>query len=303
VGVPGDPSRSDTPPDEVIYVRPRRAGRAVGAVVAFGAVGALVYSLATNPNVSHAVIRHYTPSPVILDGVRTTVVLAVVSQSIGIAIGIAVALARLSDSFVWRWLAAAYLWVFRGVPLLVQMLIWGNLALLYRRLGVGIPFTAFALFSVDTNAVITNFVASILALSLHEGAYMTEIVRAGVQSVDQGQGDAARALGMPPLLILRRIVLPQAVRVILPPTGSQFINMLKTTSLVSVIAGGDLLTQAENISSTNLRTLELLAVASFWYLLLTSLTSVGQHLLERRWGRGTDSRRGAARPMDLGEMA
>jgi polar amino acid transport system permease protein len=157
----------------------------------------------------------------------------------------------------------------------VQILLWGNLALLFQRIG---PF--------DTNALITPFVASVIALGLNEAAYMAEIVRAGILSVDHGQVDASLALGMRRSLAMRRILLPQALRVILPPAGNQFISLLKATSLVSVIAGGDLLTAAENISSANLRTIELMLVATFWYLVVTSLASAGQFWLERRAARG-----------------
>jgi polar amino acid transport system permease protein len=157
----------------------------------------------------------------------------------------------------------------------VQILIWGNLALLFEHIG---PF--------PTNAVMTPFVASVLALGLNEAAYMAEIVRAGILAVDRGQYEASMALGMPRALALRRIILPQALRVIIPPAGNQFISLLKATSLVSVIAGGDLLTAAENISSANLHTIELMLVATFWYLVLTTITSVGQFFVERRLGRG-----------------
>jgi polar amino acid transport system permease protein len=167
-----------------------------------------------------------------------------------------------------------YSWLFRGTPLLVQILLWGNLALLFQHIG---PF--------NTNAVLTPFIASVVALGLNEAAYMSEVVRAGIISVDQGQHSAATALGMPRMLAMRRIILPQALRMIIPPTGNQFISLLKATSLVSVIAGGDLLTQAENISSANLHTIELMFVATFWYLVLTTITSVGQFFLERRLGR------------------
>ncbi|MGH7684881.1 MAG: amino acid ABC transporter permease, partial [Vulcanimicrobiaceae bacterium] len=145
-----------------------------------------------------------------------------------------------------------------------------------------VPFTDIALVSVNTNSLITPFVASILALGLNEGAYMAEIVRAGIAAVDRGQVDAARALGMTNRLLMRRIVLPQALAVAIPPSVNQFTNLLKATSLVSVIAGGDLLTEAENISSANLHTIELLLVASFWFLAITSLSTLAQHLVERR---------------------
>ncbi len=189
---------------------------------------------------------------------------------------------RLSPSPVLRLGSGFYTWVFRGTPLLVQILLWGNLALLFEHIG---PF--------DTNSVMTPFVASVVALGLNEAAYMAEVVRGGILAVDRGQFDASLALGMPRALAMRRIILPQALRVIIPPAGNQFISLLKATSLVSVIAGGDLLTAAENISSANLHTIELMLVATFWYLAITTVTSLGQFALERRLARaGTGMRAG-----------
>jgi polar amino acid transport system permease protein len=189
-------------------------------------------------------------------------------------LGVVLAVMRISSSAILRVASGAYTWLVRGTPLLVQILIWGNLALLFEYLG---PFR--------TNDVMTPFVASVIALGLNEAAYMAEIVRAGILAVEHGQIDASLALGMSRRLAMRRIILPQALRVIVPPAGNQFISLLKATSLVSVIAGGDLLTAAENIASANLHTLELMLVATFWYLVLTTITSVAQHFAERRLGR------------------
>jgi len=186
------------------------------------------------------------------------------------------AVMRVSSSPILRLASAGYTWLVRGTPLLVQILIWGNLALLFEHIG---PFR--------TNDVLTPFVASVIALGLNEAAYMAEIVRGGILSVDRGQADASLALGMSRALAMRRIILPQALRVIVPPAGNQFISLLKATSLVSVIAGGDLLTAAENIASANLHTIELMLVATFWYLVLTTITSVAQHFAERRLARGS----------------
>lgn len=235
---------------------------------------ALALSIAQNPNIDRGVIVRYQFAPAILAGLRTTIVLAVIAGAIGALLGLVLALMRLSSDNVLRGASGAYTWAFRGTPLLVQILLWGNLALLFKRIG---PF--------DTNAVVTPFVASILALGLNEAAYMSEIIRAGILSVDRGQVDAARALGMSGALTMRRVVLPQAFVVIVPPTVNQFTNLLKATSLVSVIAGGDLLTAAENISSANLHTVELLLVATFWFLAITSLSSIAQVAVERRMAR------------------
>jgi polar amino acid transport system permease protein len=252
----------------------RHPWRILGSVVVLALLAWLVWSIYTNPNIDHAAIAKYQFAPAIFEGLRVTVELALLSAAIGIFLGTLLAVMRLSPSLVLRLSSGFYSWLFRGTPLLVQILLWGNLALLFQHIG---PF--------NTNAVLTPFIASVVALGLNEAAYMSEVVRAGIISVDQGQHSAATALGMPRMLAMRRIILPQALRMIIPPTGNQFISLLKATSLVSVIAGGDLLTQAENISSANLHTIELMFVATFWYLVLTTITSVGQFFLERRLGR------------------
>jgi polar amino acid transport system permease protein len=254
----------------------------IASAVVLAVIIAIGLSIAQNPNIDHAAIAQYQFAPAILAGLRTTLELAIISGVIGLGLGLGLALMRLSDNPVLRWSSGAYTWAFRGTPLLVQILFWGNLALLFKRVGIFIPFTDIALVSVGTNSIVTPFVASILALGLNEGAYMSEIIRAGILSVPSGQIDAARALGMSSGLTMRRVVLPQAFAVIVPPTVNQFTNLLKATSLVSVIAGGDLLTAAENIASANLHTIELLLVATFWFLVITSLSSVAQHAVETR---------------------
>lgn len=253
----------------------RRPGLWAASALALAALALLAQSVWRNPHIVHGVVAQYQFAPAILAGLRTTVVLALLAAVIGLVLGVLLAVMRLSHSPVLRVASAGYTWIVRGTPLLVQILVWGNLALLFETIG---PFR--------TNAIITPFVASVLALGLNEGAYMAEIVRAGILAVDAGQHEAATALGMSRALALRRIIWPQALRVIVPPAGNQFVSLLKATSLVSVIAGGDLLTAASNISSTNLRTIELLLVATFWYLALTSITGVAQLVLERRLARG-----------------
>jgi polar amino acid transport system permease protein len=281
------PARRGRPalvPDEV--APQRHIGRwAFGVVVLAVAVG-VAYSLYTNPSIDHRTIASFFLSPAILAGLRTTMELAVISQAAGTLLGLLIALSRLSANPVMRAIGSVYVWFFRGTPLLVQVLVLGNFALFYRHVTIGIPWTGWNLASYDTNLILTAFVASLLALSLNEAAYMAEIIRSGLLSVHPGQHEAARALGLSRTQTLRKVVLPQALRVIVPPSGSQFINMLKMTSLVSVIAGGDLLTQAQNISAANLRTIELLLVATGWYLAVTTVASLGQAILEVRLNRG-----------------
>jgi polar amino acid transport system permease protein len=180
-----------------------------------------------------------------------------------------------------------YIWFFRGTPVLVQILFWYIVSALYPRFSIGLPFGP-ELTSFSANSVISTFVAGMLALGLNEGAYMAEIVRAGIISVDEGQTEAAKSLGMTRLLTMRRIVLPQAMRVIIPPTGNETISMLKTTSLVSAIALAppELLGAAQNIYDRTYEVIPLLIVASIWYLLLTTILTVGQYYLERHYARG-----------------
>jgi len=244
------------------------------------------YSAATNQRFGWGVVATYFLSSAILKGLLTTIELTVVSMLLGIVLGVLLAMMAVSRSRVLSRIAQVYVWFFRGTPLLVQLLFWFNLAALYPRLGLGIPGRA-PLFSVGANEIISPFVAAILALSLHEAAYMAEIVRSGVIGVDRGQRQAALALGMRPARVMRRIVLPQAMRTIIPPTGNQTISMLKTSSLVSVIALSDLLYTAQSIYGINYQVIPLLVVASIWYLIVVSVLSVGQGFLERRYGRGS----------------
>ncbi|MDQ2733779.1 MAG: amino acid ABC transporter permease [Pseudomonadota bacterium] len=252
----------------------RRPWLWLSSAVVLLAAAALAVSVWRNPHIDHAAIVQFQFAPAILKGLRLTIVLALLAAVIGSVLGIVLAVMRLSNSAVLRLFSGTYTWLLRGTPLLVQILLWGNLALLFQHIG---PF--------DTNALITPFIASVIALGLNEAAYMAEIVRGGILAIDHGQVDASLALGMSRSLAMRRIILPQALRVIIPPAGNQFISLLKATSLVSVIAGGDLLTAAENISSANLKTIELMLVATFWYLAITSITSLGQYFVERRLAR------------------
>ncbi len=240
------------------------------------------WTFATSPNVHWDVIARYQFSNAILQGLLVTVELALICEVTGLVLGVGLAVMRLSSSTVLSWLSALYVWVFRSIPLLVQLILWFNLGLLFPRLGI--PGTSFIF---ETNDLLTGFVAAVLGLTLHEAAYNAEIVRGGILAVDQGQVEAAQALGMSRWLSLRRVVLPQAIRVIVPTAGNQFISLVKNTSLVAFIAGGDLLSTAQNIYSGNFEVVALLLVASLWYLLLVSITSVMQSRLERRFGRGT----------------
>jgi len=267
------------PPEALTAVPVRHWGQRVSAVVLIGLLGLFVWTVASNNNIHWSIVGDYLFDGGILRGLVTTVELTVLAMVIGIALGVVVAVMRLSTNPVLKWVSFGFVWLFRGTPVLVQLIIWFNLAVIFPHIGP-------SFFQADTNVVITSFVAALLGLGLNEAAYMSEIVRAGIISVDPGQTEAAHALGMPRTLMMRRIVLPQAMRIIIPPTGNETITMLKTTSLVAVIAANDLLTRAQAIYSSNYAIIELLLVASFWYLLLTSVASVFQYFLERRFARG-----------------
>jgi polar amino acid transport system permease protein len=272
-------------PDEIRAVPVRRPGRWIAAAVVVLIAVAIGRSVATNPRFEWDVVGSYLFDERILEGLRVTVELTLIAMAIGIVLGVLMAVMRLSPNPLVSGASWLYIWFFRGTPVLVQLLFWYNIAALYPRINLGIPFGP-SFIHADANAVITPFAAAILGLGLNEGAYMAEIVRAGIISVEEGQSDAAQSLGMTRLQAMRRIVLPQAMRVIIPPTGNETISMLKTSSLVSVIAVADLLYGAQIIYSVNFKTIQLLIVASLWYLALTSILYVGQYYLERYYGRG-----------------
>jgi len=271
------------PPIKAVPVR--HPGRWVGVAVIVVLVAMLVHSFLTNPNFHWDVVGEYLFSDPVLRGLRNTLILTVLAMAIGVVGGVLLAVMRLSPNPVLAGAAAVYIWLFRGTPVITQLIFWNFLAALYPRLGLGIPFGP-TFVSVDTNAVISVFAASLLGLGLNEAAYMAEIVRGGIQSVDPGQTEAAGALGLSRTQTLRRIVLPQAMRVIVPPTGNETISMLKTTSLVVVIAYFELTVAVQTIYSRTFQTIPLLIVAALWYLALTSLLSIGQMFIERRFGRG-----------------
>ncbi|MGZ5407458.1 MAG: amino acid ABC transporter permease [Aeromicrobium sp.] len=246
-----------------------------------------VRSLLNNPNYEWDVVFEYFTSDTILTGLRHTIELTVLCMVIGIVGGIILAVMRLSTNPILSTVSWLYIWFFRGTPLLVQILFWGFIGALYETVSIGIPFGGPEFTSFKTQDLITVFLAAVLGLALNEAAYMAEIVRGGILSVDEGQLKAAQSLGMSQMLAMRRIVLPQAMRVIIPPTGNETISMLKNTALVSVIAYGDLLYNAQLIYSRTYQTIPLLLTASIWYLLVTSVLTAGQFYVERYYGRGS----------------
>jgi polar amino acid transport system permease protein len=273
-------------PENIRAVPVRHPGRWVALAVIAVLAAMLIHMLLTNPNLEWSTVRKYLFSHIILRGVWMTIKLTILSMAIGIALGIVAAVMRLSANPVVRGVAWLYVWFFRGTPLLVQILAWFAISSLFKTLAFGVPFGPhFA--GESTNKLITLFISALLALSLNEGAYMSEIVRAGIVSVDEGQTEAAHALGMTKLQTMRRIVLPQAMRVIVPPTGNEINSMLKSTSLVSTIGIFDLLRSAQAIYNANYKVIPLLIVAVIWYIAMTSILQVGQFYLERHYGRGS----------------
>ena len=285
---PPAPTGSAPPSPEALKAIPvRHYGRWVGAVVVILLALWLITAAAGTKNIHWDQIPKYLFNRSILEGLRNTLIISFASMAVGIVLGVVFAVMRLSPNRVLSTVSWVYIWLFRGTPVLLQLIMWFNLALVFQNVVLAIPFTHVVLFTKPMNEFMTPFMAALLGLGLNEGAYMAEIVRGGIQSVDEGQTEAANALGMSQSQTMRRIVLPQAMRVIIPPTGNEFTSMLKTSSLAEVVVYGELLRKAIDIYSANLLILELLFTISIWYLAVTSVTSVGQYFLERRFARGT----------------
>ncbi len=235
------------------------------------------------------VVGKYFLSRQVLDGLYLTLELTVIAMLIGIVGGVLLAVMRLSSNPILSGVSWVYIWFFRGTPVLVQLLFWYNFSFLFPSLTLGIPFGP-AFVHLNPNTLVTAFVAGSVGLGLNEAAYMAEIVRAGILSVDEGQSEAAQSLGMTRSLSMRRIVLPQAMRVIIPPTGNETISMLKTTALVSVITVPELLKVVGDIYARTYETIPMLIVASLWYIAVTSVLTFGQYYVERYYGRGSSRR-------------
>ena len=273
-------------PAPIKAVPVRHPGRWVGIAVIAVIFAMLVNSILTNPNWNWELIGKWIFSEQILKGVGITLLLTVLSMVLGLVLGIIVAVARLSANPVLSGSAWVFTWVFRGTPVYVQLFLWGTIMVLYPMVSLGIPFgPEFVTF--DTRWLIPAFVAALLGLGLNEAAYMAEIVRAGIISVDEGQTEAATAVGMNKMQTLRKIILPQAMRVIIPPTGNETISMLKTTSLVVVIpVTSELLFQAQIIGNRLFEPFPMAVMASLWYLALSSVLMVGQYYVERYYAKG-----------------
>jgi polar amino acid transport system permease protein len=273
-------------------IRLRHPGRIVFAVILIGALALFIIDASQRQAYGWDNFAKYIFDRRISQAALNTLLLTIYSMVIAIILGITLAVMRLSDNPVVKGVAWLYLWIFRGTPVYVQLVFWGLIATIYATIDIGIPFTA-PWISLETKAVIDVFWLAVIGLSLNEAAYMAEIVRAGILSVDPGQDEASTALGMSWLQTMRRVIIPQAMRIIIPPTGNEVISMLKTTSLVAAVPYSfDLYGRSRDISSVIFDPIPLLLVASAWYLLFTSILMIGQYFLEKRFSRGV----GQARP-------
>lgn len=295
----GTNDRTGSGPVRLNDVKPvPRPGTWLSAAVVLVLGAMLVHGLVTNERFHWDTVWFFFREVRVVQAVGWTLLLTFLAMVIGIVLAVTTAVMRRSDNPVLRWVALAYLWFFRGTPIYTQLVFWGALSALYQYLSLGVPFGP-ELLTFRTTSVFTPFVAAVVGLGINEGAYLSEIVRSGLNSVDRGQSEAAGALGMSQSQILRRIVLPQAMRVIVPPTGNETISMLKTTSLVLAVPFTlDLTFVTNSYASMTYQTIPLLIVAALWYIIITSLLMVGQHFIERYYGRGFDNgspSRGAGR--------
>ena len=276
--------------EDLTVVPQRRIGLLVATGVVVALLALLIWSVGTNKAFGWPIVAKYLFHPSIIRGLGNTLLLTVLIMALATIIGTIIAIMRLSPSRILQVFANGYIWFFRGAPALIQLIFWFNLAIIVREVSLTLPFIG-TVFSVKTNDFMTPFVSAVVALSLHEAGYMAEIIRAGITSVPQGQTEAASTLGMSRAAILRRIVLPQAMRFIVPPTGNEAINLMKATSLVTVIAVDDLLYSAQTIYARTFETIPLLIVVAFWYLAVVTVMSIGQHFIEQYFNR-SDARGG-----------
>ncbi|MFE4171724.1 amino acid ABC transporter permease [Streptomyces sp. NPDC056909] len=265
----------------------RHYWRWVAGAAALVVVAQFVHGLATNPGWDWETFFLYLSTDSVLRAVWVTLQLTAYGTALGFALGVVLAFMRLSRSVILQTVAWTYIWAFRSIPLIVQLLFWFNLAYLYQELGVGIPFGP-VLWSFDTMNLVGAMSAAVIGLALHQAAYAAEIVRGGIISVEGGQLEAAAALGIPRLRQIRRILLPQAMRGILPNAANEVISLFKGTSIVSVMAIGELFYQVQVIYGRNGRVVPLLMVATAWYILLTTLLSIAQYYVERHFARGAE---------------
>ena len=286
------------PPKPIDAVPLRHPWRWVAATVIIVLVALFLYGAATNPAYGWSTYWEYLFNERVLLGVFNTLQLTVYAMLIGVVLGVALTVMRLSSNPVMSAVSWVFLWIFRGTPVYVQLAFWGLVPTIYRNLQLGVPFGP-SLLEIDLQAFSYPFLLAVIGLALNEAAYMAEIIRAGITSVPEGQMEASTALGMSWGMAMRRTVLPQAMRVIIPPTGNELISLLKTTSLVTAVPYAfDLYSIAtREIAARIFEPVPLLLVAATWYLAITSVLMVGQHYLERYFSRGA-SRTLTAKQLD-----
>ncbi len=287
------PSGGADPRDVANAHRPFQTGRVTLWLVTVLIAANFAWIVAKNENFGWPVVAQYFFDKTVMQGLSVSLGLTVVAMLIGVVMGLLLAVARMSQDVLASSLSGLFIWFFRGTPLLVQLIFWYNLSTLFPEISLSIPFGP-TLISWDTNSVITPMTAAIVGLALNEAAYMAEIIRGGLLSVDRGQAETAEAFGMTRARALWRIIIPQAMRSIVPPTGNQLISMIKATSLVSVIAMADLLYSVQSIYNRTFEIVPMLMVAVIWYLLITSVLNIGQGYIERYYSKG--ERRTAVAP-------
>lgn len=278
-------------PNRIDALPVRHTGPVVAGIIVAFVVAMLGYGVVTNSRFEWPVVWKYLFNERVLAGIWWTLCLTALSMIIAIVLAIVLAIMRKSINPVLRAVSWFFIWFFRGTPVYTQLVFWGLFSVLVPKMSLGIPFTSIEFWSVDSSVVMTSFRAAVIGLALNEAAYLSEIVRAGLEAVDSGQEEAAQALGMRRTLIMRRIILPQAMRIIVPPTGNEIVSMLKTTSLVMAVPFTlDLQFATDAIANRIYKPIPLLIVASFWYLLITSILMVIQAHLERYFGKGFEAR-------------
>ena len=264
----------------------RHPGRWAAAAVLLVLAAMLAHNMLTNPRWQWGVIRSNLFSPPIVSGAENTIKITIFAMAIGVILGILLAVMRLSPNQVLSSAAWLFIWFFRGTPVYLQLTFWYAISSLFPTFSLGVPFGP-EFVHLSANTIITPLVAGLLGLGLNEGAYYAEIVRAGILSVDHGQFEAAQSLGMRRATLMRKIVLPQAMRVIVPPTGNELNNMLKTTSLLVVVTYPELMYQTTNDAARTFEAIPFYVGACMWYLFMTTLLTIGQFYVERYYARGS----------------
>jgi len=278
-------SANDIDPEQLTVVKSRHPWRWVASAAMLVLVAMFINGLVTNPGWDWPTFAQYFTAPAVVKALLLTIQLTVYGSVLGFALGIVLAICRLSKNPVLQTVSWTYIWAFRSIPLIVQLLFWFNIAYLYQTLSLGIPFGP-SFFTFTVNGVISGMTAAVIGLALHQAAYSAEIIRAGIISVDSGQLEAAAALGIPRRRQFFKIVLPQAMRAILPNAANEVISLFKGTSIVSTMAIAELFYQVQVIYGRSGRVVPLLMVATVWYILLTTILTIGQYYVERHYAKG-----------------